>query len=76
MKAVENTLSAWVFEINEKLTLAQASVNEAGQQSSERLYAARTLLAGRMRVNAYERWWARKDSNLRPMDYESTALTN
>ena len=23
-----------------------------------------------------ERWWARKDSNLRPMDYESTALTN
>ncbi len=21
-------------------------------------------------------WWARKDSNLRPMDYESTALTN
>ena len=25
---------------------------------------------------AAERWWARKDSNLRPMDYESTALTN
>jgi len=25
---------------------------------------------------ADERWWARKDSNLRPMDYESTALTN
>ena len=23
-----------------------------------------------------EKWWARKDSNLRPMDYESTALTN
>ena len=23
-----------------------------------------------------ESWWARKDSNLRPMDYESTALTN
>jgi len=23
-----------------------------------------------------ENWWARKDSNLRPMDYESTALTN
>ena len=22
------------------------------------------------------RWWARKDSNLRPMDYESTALTD
>ena len=22
------------------------------------------------------KWWARKDSNLRPMDYESTALTN
>ena len=22
-----------------------------------------------------ERWWARKDSNLRPMDYESTGLT-
>ena len=21
-----------------------------------------------------ERWWARKDSNLRPMDYESTTL--
>ena len=23
-----------------------------------------------------EKWWAREDSNLRPMDYESTALTN
>jgi len=23
-----------------------------------------------------EKWWARKDSNLRPMDYESSALTN
>ena len=23
-----------------------------------------------------KRWWARQDSNLRPMDYESTALTN
>ena len=23
-----------------------------------------------------EKWGARKDSNLRPMDYESTALTN
>ncbi len=23
-----------------------------------------------------KKWWARKDSNLRPMDYESTALTN
>jgi hypothetical protein len=23
-----------------------------------------------------EIWWAREDSNLRPMDYESTALTN
>ena len=23
-----------------------------------------------------ERWWAWQDSNLRPMDYESTALTN
>ena len=22
------------------------------------------------------KWWAREDSNLRPMDYESTALTN
>ena len=22
-----------------------------------------------------ERWWARKDSNLRPMDYESNGLT-
>ena len=22
-----------------------------------------------------EKWWARKDSNLRPMDYESTGLT-
>ena len=21
-------------------------------------------------------WWARQDSNLRPMDYESTALTS
>ena len=21
-----------------------------------------------------EKWWARKDSNLRPMDYESTTL--
>ena len=24
----------------------------------------------------YVKWWAREDSNLRPMDYESTALTN
>ena len=23
-----------------------------------------------------KKWWARKDSNLRPMDYESSALTN
>ena len=23
-----------------------------------------------------KQWWAQKDSNLRPMDYESTALTN
>ncbi len=23
-----------------------------------------------------KKWWAREDSNLRPMDYESTALTN
>ena len=23
-----------------------------------------------------KKWWARKDSNLRPMDYESIALTN
>ena len=27
-------------------------------------------------AKSLKRWWARKDSNLRPMDYESTALTN
>ena len=25
--------------------------------------------------NPQENWWARQDLNLRPMDYESTALT-
>ena len=25
---------------------------------------------------AYQKWWAQQDLNLRPIDYESSALTN
>jgi hypothetical protein len=29
-----------------------------------------------IKVGVTKLWWARQDSNLRPIDYESTALTN
>ncbi len=38
--------------------------------------AAKLCFRAQTRMNSKEKWWARSDSNTRPADYESDALTN
>ena len=62
------------FKVGHKIMIVTSSLRELIQINTE----AQKRASNSDKVHFYRffQWWAREDSNLRPMDYESTALTN
>ncbi len=59
----------------ETLCAERQRLSNPNERTGGRPGAEKRLIAGET-LSLRQRWWAQQDSNLRPADYESAALTN
>ena len=65
-----------VHKGKERTEAARLAGFAAPRQSAFTLTQSPKIIAKKNTRNSLKSWWARQDLNLRPDDYESSALTN